>query len=88
MDLSTVLWALLAYVPAQYVVYVLAFCGLCAVVCVIWKRPADDSKWLPLYQIVNALGANFLHAQNHSAVTVSAPAPTSPAAAIVIPPKP
>lgn len=66
MDLSNVLALLLATVPAQYAVYVLAFCGLCAVAAALWARPADGSKWLPLYQLINALGCNFLAARNHS----------------------
>ena len=95
MDLTQVLALLLAYVPAQYAVYVLAACGLCAVAAALWKRPADDSKLLPLYQIVNALGCNFLAARNHSAapsVQATAPAPSGIPVALVgdkpaIPPK-
>lgn len=87
MDLSTVLALLLGYVPAQYAVIILVACGLCAVAAAIWPRPADGSPWLPLYQVVNALGCNFLAACNHSAVSTATPAPVDPAAAIVIPPK-
>lgn len=77
MDLTQVLALLLAYVPAQYAIYALAVCGACAVVAALWKRPADDSKLLPLYQIVNALGGNFFAARNNSAAPVQAAAPAA-----------
>jgi hypothetical protein len=82
MDLSAVVAVVLALVPAQYAAYLLAVCGVCAVIAALWRRPAADSDWLPLYQLVNALGANFLHARNASVP----PPPTGPAAAIPIPP--
>jgi hypothetical protein len=85
MDPSTVVAAVLALVPAQDAVYVLAVCGLCAVIAALWRRPAADSARLPLYQLVNALGANFLHARNASAPSAG-PAPTDPAAAVPVPP--
>ena len=77
MDLSSVLVSLLALIPGQYALYVLALCGLCAVGAALWKRPAEGSPWLALYLVVNALGANFLHAQNHSAASVPS-SPTHP----------
>ncbi len=73
MDLTSVLAALLALIPAQYALYVLAVCGVCAVAAALWKRPADGSPWLALYQIVNALGCNFLAARNYADVTASVP---------------
>lgn len=97
MDLSSVLALLLGYVPTQYAAYVLALCGLCAVASALWPRPADGSSWLPLYQIVNALGCNFLAARNHSAaapVQAAAPASAGVPVALVgdkpapVPPKP
>ncbi len=78
MDLTSVIAALLALVPAEYAVYVLALCGACAVAAALWKRPADGSKWLALYLVVNALGCNFLAARNNSKnKTVSAPPPAA-----------
>lgn len=64
MDFANLAAMLLAFVPADYATYALAVCGLCAVVAALWRRPADGSKWLPLYNLVNACGANFLHARN------------------------
>ncbi len=81
MDPSTALALLLGYVPTQYAVYVLAASGLCAVAAAVWPRPADGSAWLPLYQVVNALGCNFLAARNHSSSVAAAPAPVELAAA-------
>jgi hypothetical protein len=85
MDLSAVVAAVLALVPAQYAVYVLAVCGLCAVIAALWPRPPANSSWLPLYQLVNALGGNFAHAKNKNAPS-AALAPTDPAVAIPAPP--
>lgn len=75
MDLTSVIAALLALVPAEYAVYVLALCGACAVAAALWKRPADTSRWMALYQIVNALGCNFLAARNHSEKSAISPLP-------------
>ncbi len=67
MDITSVVTALAAFVPAQYAAYVMAACGACALVAALWKRPPDGSAWLPLYQLVSAVGMNFLHARNASA---------------------
>lgn len=60
MDLSTIL----AFVPVEYGAYVFAVFGICAVVAAVWKQPAEGSKLLPVWAIVNALGANAGHAVN------------------------
>ncbi|GBQ92032.1 hypothetical protein AA23498_1344 [Acetobacter nitrogenifigens DSM 23921 = NBRC 105050] len=64
MDLSTIL----ALLPAQYAgdatIIVSFVVSTCALIARFWPRPAAGSKWLPLYQIVNAIGMNGKHAAN------------------------
>ncbi|MFT8896256.1 MAG: hypothetical protein ABF968_04755 [Acetobacter sp.] len=59
---------ILPYLPARYAADVLSLAtilvALCAIVARHWPRPADGSKWLPLYRVVNALGQNAKHATN------------------------
>lgn len=54
----------LTWLPVEYVPYVLALFGVCAVASAQWKRPADGSKWLPVWQAVNWLGHNYRYAAN------------------------
>ncbi|CAH2603236.1 conserved protein of unknown function [Rhodovastum atsumiense] len=75
MDITTVVTAVLGLVPAEYGVPMLTLCGASAIIAALWPRPADGSRWLPLYQLVNALGANILHARNAPNTAM----PTTPA---------
>ncbi|GBQ72547.1 hypothetical protein AA103196_3092 [Ameyamaea chiangmaiensis NBRC 103196] len=38
--------------------------SVCAVVARFWPRPADGSKWLPIYNLVNQIAQNGGHAAN------------------------
>lgn len=38
--------------------------SVCAVIARFWPRPADGSKWLPLYTLINQIAMNGGHAVN------------------------
>jgi len=38
--------------------------SLCAVIARFWPRPREESRWLPIYQLVNRIGMNSKHAKN------------------------
>ncbi|WP_122049708.1 hypothetical protein [Asaia bogorensis] len=68
MDWTTLFQSILPYLPAQIAgnfTAILTFVvALCALIARFWPRPADGSKWLPLYLIVNSIGMNGKHATN------------------------
>lgn len=38
--------------------------ALCAIAARFWPRPASNSRWLPIYLLVNRLAMNDRHAAN------------------------
>jgi len=61
---ATVLPFLPAQISADVTVIGTFLISLAAVVARYWPRPADGSKWLPLYLLVNSVGMNGKHATN------------------------
>lgn len=61
-DWQSILSQVLSYLPDTIAGSVTAlipiFVALCAVAARVWPRPADESKWLFLYKIVNGIGMN------------------------------
>ena len=56
--------ALLALVPAGYLVYALAACGLCALLDAALPQPPEGSGWVPVRRVLHVLGANVWNARN------------------------
>ena len=67
-DWQTLYQTVLPFLPAQISADVTVIgtflIALCAVIARYWPRPADGSKWLPLYNLVNSIGMNGKHAAN------------------------
>jgi len=67
-DWQTLLAQILPLIPAAYAGDIATIgtflVSLCAVIARFWPRPADGSKWLPLYLLVNSVGMNGKHATN------------------------
>ncbi|MFC0411980.1 hypothetical protein ACFFGF_04685 [Asaia lannensis] len=67
-DWQTLFAQILPFVPAAYVGDITTIgtflIALAAVIARYWPRPADGSKWLPLYNLVNSIGMNGKHAAN------------------------
>jgi len=67
-DWQTAFAQILPFVPAAYVGDITTIgtflIALCALIARYWPRPADGSKWLPLYLLVNSVGMNGKHATN------------------------
>ena len=67
-DWQTLFAQILPFVPAAYVGDITTIgtflIALAAVIARYWPRPADWSKWLPLYNLVNSIGMNGKHAAN------------------------
>lgn len=67
-DWQTLFAQILPFVPAAYVGDITTIgtflIALSAVIARYWPRPADGSKWLPLYNLVNGIGMNGKHAAN------------------------
>lgn len=67
-DLQAIFQTVLPFLPAQTAsdatLIGTALIALSAVIARFWPRPADGSKWLPLYLIVNGLAMNGKHAAN------------------------
>ncbi|MCP1246741.1 hypothetical protein NKW54_12425 [Acetobacter cerevisiae] len=68
MDWQSLLASVLPMLPAQYagnLVTVGTFLvALCALLARFWPRPADGSRWLKLYELVNSVAQNKGHAAN------------------------
>ena len=56
--------ALLALVPAAWLVYALAACGVCALLDAALPPPAEGSGWVPARQVLHVLAANIWNARN------------------------
>ncbi|NVN44427.1 hypothetical protein HW537_11010 [Asaia siamensis] len=67
-DWQTLFSQILPFVPAAYAGDIATIgtflIALCALIARYWPRPADGSKWLPLYLLVNGLAMNGKHAAN------------------------
>lgn len=67
-DWQTLFAQILPFVPAACasdLVTIGSFLiALAAVIARYWPRPADGSKWLPLYNLINSIGMNGKHAAN------------------------
>ncbi|GBR19142.1 MULTISPECIES: hypothetical protein [Asaia] len=67
-DWQTAFAQILPFVPAAYAGDIATIgtflIALAAVVARYWPRPADGSKWLPLYNLVNGLAQNRNKAAN------------------------
>ncbi|MFT8471148.1 hypothetical protein [Acetobacter persici] len=70
MDWQSLLASVLPMLPAQYagdLVTVGTFLvALCALLARFWPRPADGSRWMKLYALVNSVAQNKGHATNAS----------------------
>lgn len=68
MDWQSLLASVLPMLPAQYagdLVTVGTFLvALCALLARFWPRPADGSRWMKLYALVNSVAQNKGHAAN------------------------
>lgn len=68
MDWQSLLASVLPMLPAQYagdLVTVGTFLvALCALLARFWPRPAEDSRWMKLYTLVNSMAQNKGHATN------------------------
>ena len=53
----------LGFVPPQYALYATAACGVCALASAIIPPPSNPAL-ARLWAVVQAMGANFLHARN------------------------
>lgn len=67
-DWTNIFQTILPFVPAEYVgdittigTFIIA---MAAVIARYWPKPADGSKWLPLYHLINTIGMNGKHAAN------------------------
>jgi len=64
MDLS----ALLSFVPAKYLVYVITAIGICGIISTALPAPSTTKGlYYGIYQTVNWIALNFWHAKNLSA---------------------
>ena len=66
MDLSM----LLAFVPTQYAVYVMAGLGACAAVTANIPAPSNPTL-ASAWRVLNVLGQNYRHAANAPATTLA-----------------
>ncbi len=60
MDLA----ALVPAIPQQYVVYVMAGCGVCAALDAWLPTTPPDSRWFWLRRVISLLGQNYRNAAN------------------------
>ncbi|WP_061490533.1 hypothetical protein [Acetobacter malorum] len=68
MDWQSLLTTVLPMLPTTYagdLMTISAFLvALCALAARFWPRPADGSRWLKLYELVNSVAQNKGHAAN------------------------